>query len=281
MFKFGPREEKMLPLTNEELNALKVIYDKKICPQKCHTSEKRIWFIPDVIIDSGSYEYTCCINCYYNKSNMILLNGKYTREQLRPILCQGVNMNCDESHTNNQDSVQINCKLFFSIYQTSLQSKFLKLEKNGVDSYNVYCSDTSGQFSFVIDKTINGGDNDDNNEDNEDNNNLVLMAKVTQQTYIPLQNKSVLFTKTYPFSNDLCVTLEKMVEIKETEDKKLLVYKPLIYNFNNTNNTFYIDYTLKEDLSVVYSIKVTFIYNNYTYMKETYSNYYKDKELSI
>ncbi len=270
MFKNGYREEKMLPLTDEELNALKPIHNNKICPQKCHTSEKRIWFIPDVLIDSGSYEYTCCIYCYYNKSNMNLLNSKYTREQLRPILCQGVNMNCDESYTNNPDSEEINEKLFFSIYQTSPQSKFLKLEKNGADNYNVYCSDINGKFSFVIDKTV--VDIDDN---------TVLMAKVTQQTYDQIQDKSILFTKTYPFSNDLCVTLEKMVEIKETDNKKMLFYKPLLYNFNNSNNTFLIDYTLKEDLSLIYSMKVTFIYNNYTYMSESYNNYYKDKELSI
>jgi hypothetical protein len=269
MFKYGHREEKMLPLTDEELNALKVLYDKKICPQKCHTSEKRIWFIPDVLIDSGSYEYTCCINCYYNTSNMHLLNGKYTREQLRPILCQGININCDESLTNNKDSVQINCKLFFSIYQSGENSKFLKLEKNGVDNYIVYCSDISGQFNFVIDKTLN----------NNDDNNLILMAKVTQKTYLPIQDQFFLFNKSYPFLNDLSITLEKLVDIKETKYKKLLLYKPLIYNFNNSNNTFFIYYTLKEDLSVVYSMKVTFIYNNYTYMLESYNNYYK--ELSI
>jgi hypothetical protein len=270
MFKYNTKEEKMLPLSEEELNALKPLYINRICPKKCHTSEKRIWFIPDVLVDSGSYEYTCCINCYYNKSNMNLLDGKYARENLVPLLCSSINMNCDESYDNNLVSEKIHEKLEFSIYQTSPNNTFLKLEKNGIDNYNIYCDDLNGRFSFVLTKSVK-----------DEKNDSVLLAKISLENELSNNSSSALFTKSFPFSNELTLSLDKLTDIKETYGKKILLHKPLTYNFYNSNiNTFYLEYSLKEDLTTIYKLKINFIYTKNKYVNN-YNNYYKDSELSI
>ena len=276
---------KNIKLNQEEEIALRDIYLKKDCPKKCHTMERRIWFIPEELVDSESnYDYTCCINCYYNKSELNLLNHKYNKDNLVPILSENLSMNCDESINEDDVSVNLENNFLLSIYQDGNKSGFKKLEKNTLNSYNIYLDDVSGTLNVVLYKKNNNIDNNENIIDNV----YTLYANLHYDTISDenLNDNLIIYTKSYVYNGELCLTLNKILTIHNSTSQKIIKTNVFKYNFfDKSHETIVLNYFTSKNSNLKSCIKINLIYNKSNYKKKlldnVYMGFYNNKQLSI
>ncbi len=271
---------KYIELTFEELSVLKYIYENKCCPKKCHIGEKRIWFVPKILLDTvKNLEYTCCLDCFYNKENMNLFNGKYKREDLVPILCEGLDCNCDESTNIESVSYKLPDDYLLSIYESGNNSGFLRLNKIDNNEFNIYfdkiCTDN---ISIVIYKLMDGN----NENDMVDNLDKVLYVKIKEFTD-DNNNPSINVTKSYLHNNEFGITLNKLIKSIKIHSKYKLISNPLKFNFKKTHKySLDIEYSNSYNLENTTAIKLNFI-NNKTKNRLNDDNYkeYIMRELYI
>ncbi len=261
---------KLIELSDEELKVLSPLYKDSACPKKCHTTEKRIWFIPkSLLIYLDNIEYTCCVNCYYNKSKMNLLNNKYKREELQAVLTEDLSLNCDEQESFEEDLINIDCGFKFGAYQ-NLKNGFRKIEKTSSNNLKIYLDDNIGNISFVIYKST------------AENQNAPLYAKIYKSYGVNnLDEKGImLYTRTYPYYEEYCMTLDKLLIEKNNKTQ----HKKIKYNFNYVDfEEIYFEYGISEGENLNFNkYKITLIPNK-TYKKSTefYKNIYENKSLEI
>ena len=265
---------KYIELTSEEINALKPIYYNKCCPKKCHTGEKRLWFIPKKSsFNMKNLDYTCCSYCYYNKNNMNILDGKYKKEELVGILCEGLECNCDESDITDIESVshKLSDGFLLSLYESGNNSKFLEINKVNDNIFNIYFDKMyTENISIILYKLIKK-ENDENNENNEneeddlDLSSKIMYAKIKENINNSGEDLSSLnVAKIYLYNNEFCMTLNKTINItKGNIQHKEIIYKPLKINFQNLNKqTITIEYSCSINLQNKNIIEINFINNN-------------------
>ena len=265
---------KYIELTLEEIEALKPIYSKKCCPKKCHTGEKRIWFIPKKLTYyMKNLDYTCCSYCYYNKDNMNFLNGKYKKEELLGILCEGLECNCDESELTNLETVshKLTDGFLLSIYESGNNSKFLEINKVNDNTFNIYFDKINTEnISILLYKLIT---------ENLDTSNQILYAKVKENINNNSNSNedptSLNILKIYLYNNEFCLTLNKSIKlIKGNMHQNEINCKPLKFNFQKVNkHTITIEYSCSMDLQYKNIIEINFINNKYN-NKNIYNNKY-------
>lgn len=222
---------KIIKLDNEELTALKPLYEKMICPKKCHVLEKRIWFIPAKLLENMSnIEYTCCINCYYTKKHLDLLNGKYKREDLVPVFAEKMECNCDE--TDEFDSVSIKLKdgLRFGIYcqdyHNPKQSQFLKINEYNNNEIFINTPIIKGNLSLVIYKNLKDATDIDNQKH-------VLLGKAYDETITAVDYDFIVknrFLRAYIQNGEYCLTVNDISRLKT--NKTNVVYKNGLIDYN-------------------------------------------------
>lgn len=269
-----------IQLTPEELILLKPLYEQKCCPKKCSVGEKRIWFIPEnILFTMENIEYTCCLYCFYNNTNMNLLNGKYKREQLIPILCEDLDCNCDEGTEIDSVMYKLSDGFLLGIYESGNDSKFLKLNKVSNNEFNIYFNKQyTENISITLYKTI------------KDDENNILDTTLNKVIYVKLKynnpNKKIydiipsLTSKSYLYNNEFSITLTELCEsFKENK-----IYKqPIKFIFNKTNkHSITIEYSNIIDIYNKNTIEINFINNKF--MNELNDNnlyIYRTKTLLI
>ena len=269
---------RLIELSDEELSCLLPIYKNMCCPMKCHTGEKRIWFIPKNLLNKmDNLEYTCCIYCYYNKSNMDLLGSKYAREDLQAVLCEDLSMNCDESENMNNVSIKLEDNFLLAAYKNCPKSKYTKIEKISSNNYNVYVDDHMGNISFILYKKILG----------TVNNNKMLFTKIYkdgfQKNDLDQEENFMLFSKIYPHENEYVITLDKVLSQKSNAKKNMIMQKPIKYNlYFNEKESLILEYSNTNDLININKIKINIISNkNYSKSLQFYDKIYEKKEIQI
>ena len=282
---------KYIELTTDELMALKPLYDTKCCPKKCHIGEKRIWFIPkNLVYQMKNLEYTCCSYCFYNKDNMNLLDGKYTRDDLVAIMCEGLDCNCDESEEVENVSQVLSDGFLLSVYESGNDSKFLELNKVSNNKFNIYFDKLyTGNISIVLYKLIkdNKNNNDDKNEEDDEleMSNQVLYAKLKEDTNDSDDDMpSINILKSYLHNNEFCMTLSKILKSTKSYPKyNKIFYKPLKFNFQKINKqSITLEYSSSTNLQNKNFIEINFINNKINNNSiNSYTYEYKMKELSI
>jgi len=272
---------KIVQLNKEEEKALKDIYSVKECPKKCHTSERRIWYIPRELVEiESNFNYTCCISCYYKKSNLNLLNNKYTFDSLVPVLCENLPMNCDESCNENDVSVIIDDNFLLAIYVENRNKGFQNIEKISSTSYNIYLNTISGNFNVVLYKLLNNIGQEqfpytlysslhyDNVVDTDINDNLIV------------------YNKAFSYNDEICCTLNKILTVNNTPTQKTIKTNLLKYNFyNKSKETIILNYFTNTNINSKNSIKLNLIYTKSNYdqkiINNAYIGFYNNKELII
>ena len=288
---------KYIELTPEEINALKPIYSKKCCPKKCHTGEKRLWFIPKNLASlMTNLDYTCCSYCYYNKNIMTILDGKYKKEDLLGILCEGLECNCDESSHIEIESVsyKLSDGFLLGVYESGNNSKFLEINKVNDNNFNIYFDKMYTEtISIILYKLIKK-----ENEENEENkelsvSNKIMYAKIKKNINNSINSDdlnqnltSIHVSKIYLYNNEFCMTLNKSIDlIKGITNANEINYIPLKFNFHTfANHTITIEYSCSTDLQNKNIIEINFINNNpdKKYINTNKYNYnYKMKKLFI
>jgi len=240
-----------IELSEDELQLLRPKYENMICPKKAHVSDKRIWFVPKKSFGNFSLDYTCCAKCYYNNFNMSLSNGKYKWEDLIPILSREITMNCDESTDITSIGEKIDDDFYIGVYKNGENAEYKKLIKSGVNTFDIYFKDYTGELSIVLYKKI----------DNDDNNNSTLFAKVQIGENIGNHGNG-LYSRVYPTNDEYCLTLYNLIYLKKNNSPEIN-YRPLRYNFYVAKkielNVFY---TQDESFNVLHNVKLNLIANN-------------------
>ncbi len=252
---------KYIELSKEELNLLRPLYHTYCCPQKCHTDEKRIWFIPKRILEVfDNIEYSCCIYCYYNKTKMDLLNNKYKRDELQPILCENLSMNCDECLEINKDHINLlNDNFTISIYKKSPDCKFLKMDNLGNNNFNLFLEKSEDIILIVLHKKFN-------NEG--ENNEGVIYANCYLEnlnSHLLNNNDMGFFSKSYLSNNEYNITLNNLWNNKLLYNSGIL--KTSFITSLKTGNKIIIEYG--NDLHSINKIKINILLkNNYSVSKK-------------
>jgi hypothetical protein len=260
---------KYIELTSEEINALKPIYSKKCCPKKCHTGERRLWFIPKKLtFHMKNLDYTCCSYCYYNKNNMNILDGKYKKEELVGILCEGLECNCDESDITDIESVshKLSDGFLLSLYESGNNSKFLEINKVNDNIFNIYFDKMyTENISIILYKLIKKENDENEEEEDLDLSSKIMYAKIKENINNSGEDLSLLnVAKIYLYNNEFCMTLNKTINItKGNIQHKEIIYKPLKINFQHLNKqTITIEYSCSINLQNKNIIEINFINNN-------------------
>lgn len=265
---------KYIELTSDEVNALKPIYNNKCCPKKCHTGEKRLWFIPKKLAYTmKNLDYTCCSYCFYNKDIMNLLNGKYKKEDLIGILCEGLECNCDESDIASIESIsqQLSDGFLLSIYESGNNSNFLKINKIHDNKFNIYFDKMNTEnISIILYKLI---------KENKDlvAYNKIMYAKIKKNIDNTTNSNKIVssinIAKIYLNNNEFCMTLNKLID--ENIQSNKLNYKPIVFNFKNiSKQTIILEYSCNIDLQNKNIFEINFINNKVKYIN---NNIYKYK----
>jgi hypothetical protein len=278
---------KHIELSQEEVMALKPLYDSKCCPKKCHIGEKRLWFIPkNLVYMMKNLEYTCCSYCFYNKDNMNLLDGKYTREELVGILSEGLDCNCDESDDLESVSYKLSDGFLLSVYESSNDSKFLELHKINDNKFNIYFNKMyTGNISIVLYKLIKEDNDDDDNKLEEELEEKIIYAKLKEDiNNLDDDMPSMSVVKSYLHNNEFCMTLSKLMTAVKGYSKYNKIYcKPLKFNFQKINKqSITLEYSSSMDLQNKNIIEINFINNKINSNSINSDMYeYKMKQLSI
>jgi len=254
---------KIIKLDNEELFALKPIYEKMICPQKCHVLEKRIWFVPKKLLENThNIDYTCCIRCYYNKKYLDLLNGKYKKEDLVPIFAENLNCNCDESEDFDFVSIKLNNDMRIGIYcqdyNNLKHSIFLQLkEKNNIEITAV-TPIIKGNISIVIYKNLK------DTKLHDDTNSVLLGKAYDDSVTIDAYNDIVKhrFLRAYIQNGEYCLTINDISKIKT--NKMNIIYKNTLIDYNFYNKQEYnliLEYFISNDMETIQEDKIKLLIN--------------------
>ena len=262
---------KLIELSDEELKALLPIYKNSVCPKKCHTGEKRIWFLPKNLIHYfENIEYSCCLHCYYNKSKMNLLNNKYKREELQAVLAEDLSLNCDEEEGFSKELIEIDNGFKIGAYLDK-NNGFIKIEKDSSNNLKIILDKAIGNISFILYKVST---NDDDNKP--------LYAKIYKgyQNLHDNEKGIMLYSRAYPYYGEYSMTLDKLLTHKNNKPDN----KKIKYNFNYVNSEeIYLEYGISEDENMIFhKYKIT-LSPKYIYIKsvEYYSNIYENKSLII
>ena len=261
---------KYIELTLEEIEALKPIYSKKCCPKKCHTIEKRIWFLPKSLLHYiENIEYSCCLNCYYNKSKMNLLNNKYKREELQAVLAEDLSLNCDEEENLSAELIDIDNGFKFGAYLDK-NNGYTKIEKDLSNNLKIILDKPIGNISFILHKSAN---NDENK---------ALYAKIYKGYQILNDDEKgiMLYSRAYPYYGEYSITLDKLLTHKnnKTDNKKIK------YNFNYVNSEeIYLEYGIEDGENIVFNKYKIILVPNKTYKNNInfYKSIYENKTLEI
>ena len=202
---------------------------------------------------------------------MNILDGKYKKEELVGILCEGLECNCDESDITDIESVshKLSDGFLLSLYESGNNSKFLEINKVNDNIFNIYFDKMyTENISIILYKLIkkeNNENNDNEEEDDLDLSSKIMYAKIKENINNSGEDLSSLnVAKIYLYNNEFCMTLNKTINItKGNIQHKEIIYKPLKINFQNLNKqTITIEYSCSINLQNKNIIEINFINNN-------------------
>lgn len=143
---------KYFKLTKEEAEILYKYGDKKECPLKYHTNERRIWWVFEKYLNSESpVPYSFCDECYYN--NKFGTYGSDVKSTLVPILTDQMPCNCDASSHASSYPVQLSDGWKVGIYTKTPKVKLLNTNLND-DIIKVEPISKNFEFAIKFNKRI-------------------------------------------------------------------------------------------------------------------------------